>query len=397
MKSGEKAGISADKALMADKGLPRDAKTIAFTGGGTGGHIYPGLAVIEALRQRGFTGRIFWIGSQKPLEREIVEKQGVEFYSIPSGKLRRSFSLENFIDLFRIIAGYFAARALLAKTKPDVLFSKGGYVSVPPCRAAVSLGIPYVTHESDASPGLATRLNAGKAVRILVSWPSTAQYFDPETKKVIVCGNPVRPSLLASSPEKGRKLLGAPDGLPIVAFIGGSQGSRQINELVREALPLLEGKAFVVHQTGSAHFDPKAHAAIPGRYFAKPYFSEEMGNVLASARVAVGRSGAGMVWECASLGIPMVLIPLAGSGTRGDQVENAQLAAEAQAARVLSGDAVSGQAVASAILGYLEDEKAWKQAHNAALALSGIDREDGSRTTSADYIAETLLNMIRQS
>ncbi len=394
MKSGKMAEISVNEALKADKSHHWDAKTIAFTGGGTGGHIYPGLAVIEALRHKGFTGRIFWIGSQKPLEREIVEKQSVEFYSIPSGKLRRSFSLENFIDLFRIAAGYFAARALLAKTKPALLFSKGGYVSVPPCRAAASLGIPYVTHESDASPGLATRLNAGKAARIFVSWPDTAKYFHSEAQKISICGNPVRPSLLASSPERGRKLLGAPDGLPIVVFIGGSQGSRQINDLVREALPLLEGKAFVVHQTGSAHFDPKAHAPIPGRYLAKPYFSEEMGDVLASARVAVGRSGAGMVWECASLGIPMVLIPLAGSGTRGDQIENAQLAAEAQAARVLSGDTLSGQAVAAAILGYLEDERAWEQAHRAALELSGISREDGSRTTSADYIAETLLSMI---
>lgn len=388
MTSGEKSDIATDK------GRHWDAKTIAFTGGGTGGHIYPGLAVIEALRNMGFAGRIFWIGSKKPLEREIVTKHGIEFYSIASGKLRRSFSFENFIDLFRIIAGYSAAHALLAKTKPDVLFSKGGYVSVPPCRAAARLGIPYVTHESDASPGLATRLNAGKAARILVSWPSTVKYFNSKTKNVFACGNPVRPSLLASNPEKGRKLLGAPDSLPIVIFLGGSQGSRQINELVREALPLLEGKAFVVHQTGSVHFDPKAHAAIPGRYLAKPYFSEEMGDVLASAKVAVGRSGAGMVWECASLGIPMILIPLAGSGTRGDQVENAQLATEAQAARVLSGDALNGQAVASAILGYLEDEEAWEQAHQAALKLAGIERDDGNRTTSADYIAEMLLNMI---
>lgn len=374
-----------------------NTKTIAFTGGGTGGHIYPGLAVIEALRQKGFTGRIYWIGSQKPLEQEIVEKQDVEFFAIPSGKFRRSISLDNFADLFKIAAGYFAARTVLAKNKPNVLFSKGGYVSVPPCRAAASLGIPYVTHESDTSPGLATRLNAGKAAKILVSWSKTAQYFSSSRNKIIVCGNPVRPSLLASSAERGRKLLGVPEGMPVVAFIGGSQGSRQINDLVHAVLPSLAGKAFVVHQTGSAQFNAEIHQSIPHRYCAKPYFSEEMGDVLAAAKVAVGRAGAGMVWECASLGVPMVLIPLSGSGTRGDQVENAQLAAEAQAASVFTGEELSSKAVASAIVKYLENKQAWELAHKAALALSGIRKEDGTRTTSADYIAETLLHMISES
>ena len=137
--------------------------TLAFTGGGTGGHIYPGIAVVEALRSRGFGGRIVWIGSSREADRAAVEAGGIEFSSIPSGKLRRDFSMKNAVDAFRVLAGYAAARRLLAALRPRLLFSKGGYVSVPPCAAAASLGIPYFTHESDLSPGLATRLNAAHA------------------------------------------------------------------------------------------------------------------------------------------------------------------------------------------------------------------------------------------
>ena len=223
---------------------------IVFAGGGTGGHVYPGLAIIEQLRQR-WHGRIVWIGSGKEVERAPVEAAGIEFFAIPSGKLRRSLSLENFADAFRVVAGFLAARRLLAILKPVLLFSKGGYVSVPPCMAAASLGIPYFTHESDLSPGLATRLNAGRADTILVSWEQTiASLPESQRSRAIVVGNPVRAAIGHADPAIGRTWLGFGSDLPIILVLGGSQGARQINELIAAILPALAGKARVAHQTG---------------------------------------------------------------------------------------------------------------------------------------------------
>lgn len=371
---------------------------IAFTGGGTGGHIYPGLAVIQALKAKGFEGRIVWIGSRKDLDRGIVEKEGIEYFAIPSGKLRRSLTLKNLADAFRVAAGFVASRRLLATLKPALLFSKGGYVSVPPCRAAASLGITYFTHESDTSPGLATRLNAGKAAKILLSWPKTASMLGAALQdRIAIVGNPVRPSLFLGDAARGRKILGAPDNLPIVFFVGGSQGSRQVNEIVRAIRPRLEGKAFIAHQTGKELFDPAANAQKPGRYTALPYIGEEMSDILAASTIVAGRAGAGTVWESAALGKPMVLIPLAGSGTRGDQVENAEMAERAGAGICLGSEKASPENTLAAILGYLENPSARDGAKKAGLALASVKGEDGASALSADYIADLIIKQVNKA
>lgn len=372
-----------------------EAPLLAFTGGGTGGHIYPGLAVIQALRARGFRGRIAWIGSKKPLDRAIVEAEGIEYFAVPSGKLRRSFSLENLSDLAKVAAGYAASRAILRKLKPALLFSKGGYVSVPPCWAAKSLGIPYFTHESDASPGLATKLNSPGAEAILAAWPRTIQRFAPALKdKVRIVGNPVRPALFAGSAERGRGFLGAPDGLPIVSFLGGSQGSKQINDLVSALLPRLAGKAFVFHQAGKELFESGGFRPVPGAYLPLPYVGNEMADILAATRVVVGRSGAGTLWESLSLGIPMVLVPLSGTGTRGDQVDNAALAQEAKAAKSLVGSEASPENVLKALAGYLDSQAAYEEAREACLRLAKVDAGGGRLEHSSDYIASMILEFI---
>jgi UDP-N-acetylglucosamine--N-acetylmuramyl-(pentapeptide) pyrophosphoryl-undecaprenol N-acetylglucosamine transferase len=368
---------------------------LAFTGGGTGGHIYPGLAVIQALKHRDFSGRIVWIGSNKKLDREIVEREGVEYFGIPSGKLRRSLSPKNIADIFRVIAGIFAARRLLARIKPVLLFSKGGYVSVPPCRAAAALGIPYFTHESDASPGLATRLNAGRAERILLSWPQTLEGLSPAlAAKAIVVGNPVRPSLFSGDAARGRRILGAPESLPVIFFVGGSQGSRQVNEIVAAILERLSKRAFLAHQVGKELFDPKTQVSRKGSYAALPYIGEDIRDILAAADIVVGRAGAGTVWESAALGKPMVLLPLAGVGTRGDQVENAKMAESAGAARCLVGDDASPENVLAAILAFLDDPAACEKARSAGLALSKPAGTNSAALSSADYIAELILSRI---
>ena len=310
--------------------------SIAFTGGGTGGHIYPGLAVASWL-QKLISCRLFWIGSNTGMDRAIVEKAGLEFFGIPSGKLRRYFSPRNISDVFRIVAGFFAARRILKRERPALLFSKGGFVSVPPCAAAASLNIPVFEHESDYSPGLATRINTRFAEKIFIPYKESAGFFPGAAgEKLHVSGNPIRPEFASADPVKGRSFLGLGNDERVLLVLGGSLGSQEINDLVRASLPELTRYYTVVHQTGEQHEGACAgcqDSQIPaGRYKPYVYFGDELPHVIAAAELVLCRSGAGTIWECKSLNKPMVLIPLRGSGTRGDQVENARLFQEAGAA-----------------------------------------------------------------
>jgi len=308
--------------------------SIAFTGGGTGGHIYPGLAIASYLKKL-IDCRVFWIGSATGMDRAIVERAGLEFLGIPSGKLRRNFSLRNFTDTFRVAAGFFAARKILKREKPALLFSKGGFVSVPPCAAAAYLKIPVFEHESDYSPGLATRINTRFTEKIFIPYKESAAFYRGRSAgKTCVSGNPIRPEFAAADPAKGRAFLGVGSDERILLVLGGSLGSREINDLVRACLPELTRYYTVVHQRGELNTpDDSAPAGPPvGRYKPYAYLRDELPHIIAAAELVLCRSGAGTIWECASLHKPMVLIPLRGSGTRGDQVENARLFGEAGAA-----------------------------------------------------------------
>jgi UDP-N-acetylglucosamine--N-acetylmuramyl-(pentapeptide) pyrophosphoryl-undecaprenol N-acetylglucosamine transferase len=366
--------------------------SIAFTGGGTGGHIYPGLAVAAALEKL-LSGsaagcRIFWIGSSAGMDRSIVEGAGFAFFGVPSGKLRRYFSLRNLSDIVKIGSGFFAARRILKKERPSLLFSKGGFVSVPPCAAAAALGIPVFTHESDYSPGLATRINARFARRIFTAYEDTAAFFPPAFREKVVCaGNPVRPGFRNAGDKAaeaaGRAFLGIGPDERILLVLGGSQGAREINELVRDCLPKLTEYYTVVHQTG-----PGQDWNVPAgeRYRPYAYIREEMPPVLAAAELVLGRSGAGTVWEAAAAGKPMVLIPLRGSGTRGDQVENAAFFEKAGAAVVIKGTGDHGATVKvlAATVAALAEDTLLRNAMAAASARIGS--RDG-----ADFIARSLL------
>ncbi len=384
---------------------------IAFTGGGTGGHIYPGLAIIEELHSLGFKGRIVWIGSEKELDRSIVTGQGIEYYAIPSGKFRRELSLRNISDLGRIASAYFRVRDILKDIQPSILFSKGGYVSVPPCWAACSLGIPVITHESDASPGLATRLNSKKASLILTSWEVTAQYFPKSLRsKIIRTGNPVRPDILYGDRQRGLSMLEFVDEKPVLFVLGGSQGAQEVNDIVLSSLSLLVPLVQIVHQTGWANFD-EVKARIPDdpavrrAYRPLPYIGSEIADIYAASTIIAGRAGAGTIWESASLGKPMILIPLSGSGTRGDQVENAALAARSGIATVLQGPTISSDSFVDAVKKYL-DIKNYAIAEEACHSLVRIaktphipvvsDTFGQNSMLSAEYIARLLLTKIAE-
>jgi len=357
--------------------------TIAFTGGGTGGHIYPGLAIALALKER-LDCRLVWIGANKGMDRSLVEAAGIEFRGIPSGKLRRYFSLRNAVDMLRVLAGIFASRRILRELRPSLLFSKGGFVSVPPCAAAASLGIPVFTHESDYSPGLATRLNARWAERVLVAYPETVEAL-PEAarEKAVVTGNPVRVDFRKAFAAAGREFLGIGPDERVLLVLGGSQGARQVNELVWAVLPKLLETYVVVHQTGPGL--GSAAPSAPG-YMPYEYLRDELPSILAAAELVVGRSGAGTVWEAATAGKPMVLVPLCGAGTRGDQVENAVYFEKRGAAFTLEGEKADAGNFADAIGRISQDKKLrTKMAAQAAL----VGTKDSTRLCT-DLILERL-------
>ncbi len=349
--------------------MDNKALTVAFVGGGTGGHIYPGLAVADSLRQKfikaGRDVKIIWLGSLSKMDKEIVlnsvDKDGRacadKFYGVPSGKLRRYFSLQNFFDLFKIFFGFVCAFFILLKNRPAFLFSKGGFVSVPPCAAARLLGIKVYTHECDFTPGLATRINSKFASKILLSYEETKEFFSNGTSpKFVVTGNPVRPAFYQADARLGLEFLGVTaaqkKAKPILLVMGGSLGAAQINELVWKNLSWLCERFIVVHQTGQ-----KNAALLPSdlteeekaAYHPYAFIYKEMPSVIACADIVLSRAGANSIWECASLKKPMVLVPLEGAGTRGDQVDNAEYFERRGAAIVLTKSAMTETSVQSAL------------------------------------------------
>jgi len=348
-------------------------KCIVFTGGGTGGHIYPGLAVIDEFRLIN-DSPIAWIGNSRGMDRSIVEAHGLRFYGIPSGKLRRYASFRNFLDLFLVFAGFVSSFFLLLRLRPALVFSKGGFVSVPPCFAAKLLRIPVITHECDFSPGLATRLNARSAKRVFVSYEDTRQAFpEPMRAKVTVTGNPVRSAFYHASAERGRAFLGCADAsIPIVFAQGGSLGARQINDLIAQSLDRLCPSCFVVHQTGAQNADQAAKPSDPAlgaRYKSYPFIKAEMPDVVAAADIVVARAGANTVWECAAAGKPMVLVPLEKGSSRGDQVENARFCVAHGAAVMLSGEDATPDRLVETVTSLLADRDRYRAMCAAAAAL----------------------------
>jgi len=363
--------------------------SIAFTGGGTGGHIYPGLAVISYLKNL-LPHRIFWIGSGNGMDRAIVEGAGVEFFGIPSGKLRRYFSLRNFLDVFKIAAGFFAAKKILKREGASFLFSKGGFVSVPPCAVAHFMRIPVFTHESDFSPGIATRLNARFAERVFIPYKESAAFFSGgAAKKIRVSGNPVRAEFAAADSAKGRAFLGLENGERILLVLGGSLGSREINDLVKAGLKRLTEFFTVVHQTGEDNIEDALKENK--RYKPYAYFRDEIPHVIAAADLVLCRSGAGTIWECKFLKKPMVLIPFRGSGTRGDQVENARLFEEAGAAVCFipdSSESDSAKKLSELIVSLAQNTEKLKSMADAKIGGS-------SEGNAADFIAREIAERIR--
>ena len=335
---------------------------LVIAGGGTGGHTSTGLAVAEALRAGGAV-EIHWIGSRGGHEAARVPEAGLAFHPIATGKLRRYWDRRNVSDmLVNVPAGFIQSWRLLRRLRPALVFTTGGFVSVPPALAARALGIPLVIHEQTAVPGLANRLTGRWASRIAVSYPLRNGALP--AARVVLTGNPVRPELLHGSREAAFARFGLDPALPLVYVTGGAQGSHRINRAVGEALPQLLGVCQILHQCGDnretgdhAWLEDRARALPAGlerRFAVRPWIGAELRDVYAAVSLLVGRSGAGTVNECCHLGVPAVFIPL--PGTSGDeQTANARLVAQAGGAVVLPQSELTPERLAGTIMGLLRD------------------------------------------
>ncbi len=291
---------------------------IVLTGGGTAGHVTPNLALLPALRDAGFD--VSYIGSYEGIEKQLIKDARIPYYPIASGKLRRYFDWKNFSDPFRVIKGYGQARHLLKHLKPDVVFSKGGFVSVPVVLAAKGLHIPAIIHESDMTPGLANKIAIRGATKVCCNFPETLQYLPKD--KAVLTGCPIREELLHGDKDSALASLGFTAEKPVLMIMGGSIGSVFINNAVRGALDDLLQTFQIIHLCGKGNLAPELDGTPGYRQF--EYVSDALPDYFAAADLLLSRAGANAICEILALQKPNILVPLSLNASRGDQILNAK-------------------------------------------------------------------------
>ena len=325
-------------------------KRIVLTGGGTAGHVSPNQALIPLLLRDGWD--IQYIGTKTGIERSLIEPmEGVTYHPVSTGKLRRYFDLKNFTDPFRVIAGFFQCISLIRKLRPNVLFSKGGFVSVPAVYGAAFCRVPVVMHESDLTPGLAGKLTKPFAARICATFPECAAALGPKARHT---GTPLRAELFTGSRERGLSFCGFTGERPVLLMTGGSLGAQSVNAVLREALPALTKTYDVCHLCGRGNLDP-ALAEIAG-YRQFEYLTEELPDVFAMADLVLSRAGSNSLSELLALKKPMLLVPY--HSGRGDQVQNAASLKARGLAHVLPQGELTAARLAEEIENLAEDAEA---------------------------------------
>lgn len=292
-------------------------KKIVLTGGGTAGHVTPNIALLPKLKEAGY--EIYYIGSYDGIEKKLIEEFNIPYFGISSGKLRRYFDIKNFTDPFKVLKGYSEVAKLMKKIKPDVVFSKGGFVTVPVVIAAHRKKIPTIIHESDMTPGLANKLCIPSATKICCNFPETISHL-PESKANLT-GSPIRAELLSGNKDEARKFCGFSDDKPVVLIIGGSLGAAAVNDAVRKILPQLLPKYNVIHLCGKGKLDESLKGTAG--YVQYEYIKKELADLFALADVVISRAGANAICELLALKKPNILIPLPAAASRGDQILNA--------------------------------------------------------------------------
>lgn len=294
-------------------------KKIILTGGGTAGHVTPNIALIPELKKRGY--EIHYIGSKTGIEKQLIEEdKSIKYYGISSGKLRRYFDVKNFTDPFRVLKGFQEAKAIIKDIKPDVVFSKGGFVTVPVVIAADKCKVPCIIHESDMTPGLANKICIPHAVKVCTNFPEAANGIGHD--KAVVTGTPIRKEMFSGNKIAGLDFLGFTANKPVLMVVGGSLGAAAINVLIRDALPDLLTKYQVVHLCGKGKVDESFKDVEGYRQF--EYIKKEMADLMAAADLIVSRAGANAICEILALNKPNLLIPLPAASSRGDQELNAE-------------------------------------------------------------------------
>ncbi len=371
---------------------------VIVTGGGTGGHVSPAVAVIEELRaQSGAQGwplTLLYIGSKAGAEREMISAMGIPYVSVPVGKLRRYLSWKTPPDLARIPVGVVMATRQVGRFKPDVIFSTGGFVSVPTVLAGWLRHVPSLVHEQTALVGLANRIAARFANVVAISYESSRPYF-AKARRVVLSGNPVRQVVFGGAAEQGYRRFGLDESVALVYITGGAQGSHILNQAVSAALPQLLAQATIVHQCGNGPDGSRAdlrdlqarRAALPpnlqARYAVLPFVRGEIADIYAAARLVIGRSGAGTLNELAALGKPAILVPLA-SSAEGEQLRNAELMKAAGGAVIIPEAALNADRLSAKVGELLADPARLITMGQAAQALA------------QPHAAETIVTLLRE-
>ena len=293
-------------------------KKIVLTGGGSDGHVTPNIALLPSLKEAGF--EITYMGSYDGIEKRLISDFNLPYVGISTGKFRRYLDLKNFTDPFRVIKGFGEAKKFLKEYRPDVIFSKGGFVSVPVVRAGASLGIPCIIHESDMTPGLANKICIPVARKVCCNFPETLQQLP--AAKAVLTGSPIRSELAQGNKLAGLNMCGFSANKPVIMVVGGSLGAANVNKAVREALPHLLTDFQVVHLCGKDKIDNLLLNTAGYKQF--EYVKAELKDLFAMADLVISRAGANAICELLALKKPNILIPLPAASSRGDQLLNAK-------------------------------------------------------------------------
>ena len=318
-------------------------KKIILTGGGTAGHVTPNLALLPSLKKAGY--EIRYIGSYQGIERKLIEGAGIPYDGISSGKLRRYFDLKNFSDPFRVAKGYFEALHLMKRYKPDVVFSKGGFVAVPVVLAAKHYKIPVIIHESDMTPGLANKICIPSAAKVCCNFPETLSSLP--TGKAVLTGSPIRQELLSGDKYRAREFLHFTSDKPVILVVGGSLGAVAVNNAIRTILPELLKDFQVIHLCGRGKLDPSLNGTEGYAQF--EYIKEELRDLFALTDIVISRAGANAICELLALHKPNLLIPLSANASRGDQILNARSFERQGFSMVLEEEELTNETLLSAV------------------------------------------------
>lgn len=342
-------------------------KRIILTGGGTAGHVTPNIALLPRLKELQYD--IHYIGSYNGIEKELIEQFAIPYHGISTGKLRRYFSVQNFTDPFRVIKGMGEAGKLVKILKPDVIFSKGGFVSVPVVLAAKRRHVPTIIHESDMTPGLANKLSLPSADKVCCNFPETLTHL-PEGKAVLT-GSPIRQELLSGNKYQAREFLGFTSDKPVIMVVGGSLGAVAVNEAVRRILPELLKSYQVIHLCGKGKLDASLNGLSGYAQF--EYIKEELRHLFALTDIVISRAGANAICELLALHKPNLLIPLSANASRGDQILNARSFERQGFSMVLEEEELTDEVLLNAIHNLYENRNTYITAMKNSSQQNSID------------------------